>query len=214
MAETPTSKAPLIGQFSGPSQNSPRTSVPRKETPPPTEEDKAVAESLELTKEMADTPEPEEEAPKTPEQLAKEYDEGLSEVGLTLEQARQIMETILVDNFYQERVFIQSLPVVFRTRTYHDTVRLHRFMTSESPVYQASIQDIIARHNLASSLVKYGDKEFEFPDDEKKAEAAFDIRLKFVETRNALVVQRLMKLVYVFDQKMTKVFADGAPQDF
>jgi hypothetical protein len=87
-------------------------------------------------------------------------------------------------------------------------------MTAENPAYQASIQDVIARHNLAASLVKYGDKEFDFPEDEKAAETAFDTRMQFIEMRNALVVGRLMKLVYDFDNKMAKVFADGAPQDF
>ena len=124
------------------------------------------------------------------------------------------MEQVLVNNYYEETFYIQSLPVVFRTRSYHDTVRLHQFLTAESPTYQASIQDLIARHNLASSLAKYGDKEFTFPDDARKSEDAFDERMKFVETRAGFIVTRLMKLAYEFDTKLAKVFADGAPQDF
>lgn len=208
----PTGSAPLIGQFGkGPVQNSPR--VPRKETPPesvPAEktDDEKIKESLDVVANEIVA------KPKTPEEVAQTYEEGLKDVGLTLGQAREIMERVLVDNFYEKQFFIGSLPVTLRTRTYHDTVRLHRFLTSESPTYQASIQDLIARHNLAAALAKFGDNIFEFPEDEKKAEDAFDARHRFVESRNEFVVTKLMKLSYEFDTMLTKVFADGAPQDF
>jgi len=205
----PNSGAPLIGQFKGPQQNAARgASKPVSEK---SEDDKKLAETMEvIDKEILD---PMVKAG-TPEGVAETYEGGLASVGLTLADARRIMEEILIDNCYQETFHIQSLPVTLRTRSYHDTVRLHRFMTAENPAYQASIQDVIARHNLAASLVKYGDKEFDFPEDEKLAETAFDVRMLFIEMRNALVVGRLMKLVYDFDNKMAKVFADGAPQDF
>lgn len=202
--------APLIGQFGkGPMQNSPR--VARKEEPSaPAEktDDEKIKESMDIIADeiVAKT--------KTPEEVAKTYEEGLKEVGLTLGQAREIMEHVLTNNYYEKQFFIASLPVTLRTRTYHDTVRLHRFLTAESPTYQASIQDLIARHNLAASLSRFGDNLFEFPDDEKKAEEAFDARHKFVESRNEFVVTRLMKLAYEFDTLLAKVFADGAPQDF
>ncbi len=209
MPNNPTQGAPLIGQFKGPQQNAARGAP--KPAPEKSEEDKKLAETMEvIDKEILDPMLKEG----TPEGVAETYEGGLASVGLTLADARRIMEEILVKNCYQETVYIQSLPVTFRTRSYHDTVRLHRFMTAENPAYQASIQDIIARHNLAASLTKYGDKEFEFPEEEKAAETAFDVRMLFIETRNALVVGRLMKLVYDFDSKMAKIFADGAPQDF
>jgi hypothetical protein len=209
MPNDPTQGAPLIGQFKGPQQNAARGAA--KPVPEQSEDDKKLAETMEvIDKEIIDPALKEG----TAEGIAETYEGGLASVGLTLADARRIMEEILVDNCYQETVYIASLPVTLRTRSYHDTVRLHRFMTAENPAYQASIQDVIARHNLAASLTKYGDKEFDFPDDEKLAETAFDKRMQFIETRNALVVGRLMKLVYDFDNKMTKVFADGAPQDF
>jgi hypothetical protein len=202
----PNQGAPLIGQFKGPQQNTARKPQPEK-----SEDDKKLEETMAvIDKEILDPAIKEG----TPEGVAETYEGGLASVGLNLADARRIMEEILVKNCYQETFHIQSLPVTLRTRSYHDTVRLHHFMTAENPAYQASIQDVIARHNLAASLVKYGDKEFDFPEDEKAAETAFDTRMQFIEMRNALVVGRLMKLVYDFDNKMAKVFADGAPQDF
>lgn len=217
MVEKPAPKAaPLIGQFEGtqmkgPPQNSPR--LPRKEEAPatPDPEDQKIQETMDIVDKDILNPMMKEG---TPEQKIETYEEGLAKVGLTLADARSIMEQILINNFYEETHYIQSLPVTFRTRSYHDTVRLHQFLTAESPVYQASVQDLIARHNLAAALKKYGDREFEFPDDIKEAEKAFDKRMDFVETRVEHVVTRLMKLVYKFDEKLTKVFADGAPQDF
>lgn len=208
----PSDSAPLIGQFGkGPAQNPPR--VPRKEVPPeepPVEktDDEKVKESMDIIANEIVA------KPKTPEEVAQTYEEGLKEVGLTLGEAREIMEKVLVDNYYEKTFHIGSLPISLRTRTYHDTVRLHKFLTAESPTYQASIQDLIARHNLAAALAKFGDNIFEFPEDEKKAEVAFDARHKFVESRNEFVVTKLMKLSYEFDTMMSKVFADGAPQDF
>jgi len=216
MADPTTKAPPLIGHFDGqargPQQNSPR--VPRKEPPsgePNDPADKAVQETMDIVDKQILEPMIKEG---TPEGVAETYEEGLKKVGLTLADARAIMEQVLVNNFYEETYYIQSLPVTFRTRSYHDTVRLHKFLTAESPVYQASIQDLIARHNLAAALKKYGDREFAFPDDASKAEDAFDERMTFVESRVEHVTTRLMKLAYKFDEKLTKVFADGAPQDF
>jgi hypothetical protein len=210
MPNEPTQGAPLIGQFKGPQQNAAR--LPRKDAPSENPADDAkLKETMEVIDKEIIEPLVKEG---TPAGEAETYEGGLASVGLTLAQARAIMEEILLNNYYKETCHIQSLPVILRTRSYYDTVRLHRFMTAENPVYQASIQDIIARHNLAASLAQYGDRIFDFPDDEKEAEKAFDVRMKFVETRNALIVGRLMKLVYDFDHKMEKVFADGAPQDF
>lgn len=207
----PNQGAPLIGQFKGPQQNAVRGAA--KSAPEKTPDDKKLEETLGIIdKEILG--DADKQDGKKGEEKPETYEEGLASVGLDLAQARAIMEEILVNNMYKETFYIQSLPVVLRTRSYHDTVRLHRFLTAENPAYQASIQDVIARHNLAASLAKYGDKEFDFPDDEKAAEEAFDKRMTFVETRNALVVGRLMKLVYDFDNKLAKVFADGAPQDF
>jgi hypothetical protein len=98
MADQPTGPAPLVGQFKGPAQNSPR--VARKEPPPPAEhtaEDEAIQESLDvLNDEVLNKKE------KTPEEVAETYEEGLKSVDLTLEDARQIMEQILINNFYEE----------------------------------------------------------------------------------------------------------------
>jgi hypothetical protein len=206
----PKQDAPLIGQFKGPAENSPR--LPRKDSPPvQSKEDKAIEESMAIVDKEILQPMLKEG---TPEQIAESYEEGLKSVDLTLSQARMIMEKILVDNYYEETMYIQSLPVTFRTRSYNDTVRLHQFLTAESPTYQASVQDLIARHNLAASLAKFGDREFRFPDDYKESAAAFEERMEFVKSRVEFTVTRLMELVYKFDNKLAKVFANGAPQDF
>jgi len=217
--KTPT---PIPGQFLGPAgPNEPRQ--PRQKTEPaaPAETNGTAPVDLkkqleELEKELHEEAGKEKEVkPLTAEEKEALYTKGLEEAGLTLPEARAIMEKILVNDFYEESFTIGPLPVKLRTRTYSDTLRAQQHLEVENPTYNMSVQDLVARYNVAASLSKYGDNIFEFPtDSEQKTEAAFQQRLAFVMGRPAIVMAKLMELVYRFDLKMGAVFAEGAPQDF
>ena len=79
-----------------------------------------------------------------------------------------------------------------------------------------SVQDFVARCNLAASLKRYKDTEFLSPDpeDQEKCDEEFHKKLKFVLKLPHVVVGKLMTLSYKFDVMVAAVFADGAPQDF
>ena len=198
------STPPLIGQFSGPSDNSER--LPRKEPDKRTEE--LVKEAVEAIQKA--------DAPPTQDEIQKNYEKGLELVGLTREDALRIMEDVLVRGFYEDKTKIGSVPLVFRTRTYNDTVRMTRFLEAEAPTYQAGVQDLIARYNTTASLVRFGDRVFVVPEDSdaKAVQDSFDERYKFLLAKPAVVMAKLMELVYKFDLKVASVFAEGAPQDF
>ncbi len=216
--KTPT---PIPGQFLGPSgPNEPRQ--PREKKEPvevPKTEGTAPADlkqQLEdLEAEMQEDAKTEKPKPLTAEEREAQYLEGLAEVDLDLASARAIMEKILVNDYYEESFMIGPLPVKLRTRTYSDTLRAQQHLEVENPTYNMSVQDLVARYNVAASLSKYGDNVFEFPTgSDPKTEQAFKQRLTFVMDRPAIVMAKLMELVYRFDLKMGAVFAEGAPQDF
>lgn len=210
MTET---RAPLLpGQFSGPATNAPR-SAPLPSKP---EEEAAVVPP-------AATEKPDEALatikPKTKEEKEAEYLKGLESVGIDRVQARTIQESVLVNRYYAEEFPIGKLKIRVRTRGYADVQRAMHFLEVEAPTYNMAIQDLIARYNMAASLERYGETEFEFPQKSAGAksediEAAFHRRLDFIQDLPTVVVDRLMKIVHEFDLKMAAVFNDGAPEDF
>ena len=218
---TDKSTTPIPGQFLGPTgDNAPRQPRKEKVKEVPITNSTAPADlkkQLETLASELDSQESTEESAKllTAEEREAIYVAGLEEVGLDLVGARDIMEKILVNDYYEEAYRIGPLPVKLRTRTYSDTLRAQQHLEVENPTYNMSVQDLVARYNVAASLSQYGDNIFEFPGGvELQTETAFKARLEFVMGRPAIVMAKLMELVYRFDIKMGAVFAEGAPQDF
>jgi hypothetical protein len=83
--------------------------------------------------------------------------------------------------------------------------------------------DILARCNLAASLVAYNGKPFTRPERSEKMtleafkeleENSFQERLTYVIQLPTPITTRLMRLLGKFDAKVYAVFEDGAPADF
>lgn len=211
-------KAPLVGQFSGPPGNGPRVAaeLPRKPVPQPAKEELTPPEVAVAKEEKKDESRP---RPRTPQEKAKAYQEGLAAVGISGEEARGILEKVLVNGFYEESKKMGPIEVVIRTRNYKDVTRTLRFLELEKPTYAIGINDVVARYNMAASLSKYGDTVFVHPSKRNKAteddiENAFHERLAFVMELPTAAADRLQQLVYDFDQKIGAAFAEGAPEDF
>jgi len=206
---TEETKMKIPGDFmSTPGPNEPR--LPRKE---PEVETKGELEQLQ--EEMSATSEPEEKKALSPAELETQYKTGLEEVDLDITGARSIMENILIKDYYEESHRLGPLPVKLRTRTYTDTLRAQQHLEVENPTYNMSVQDLVARYNVAASLSLYGDNKFEFPTGTgAEVEKAFQQRLTFIMSRPAIVMAKLMELVYRFDINLAAVYAEGAPQDF
>jgi hypothetical protein len=214
------SKAPLIGQFSGPPGNAPRlpADLPRKtaspEATPPEMVKEAAVQKDDNRKEEDDRP-----RPKTPQEKAADYQAGLVAVGLTGIAARGILEKVLVDEVYEEKIKMGPIDVVVRTRNYKDVQRTLRFLELEKPTYALGINDLVARYNMAASLSSYGEHKFTHPSKKNKAsdddiENAFHERLSFIMELPVVAVDRLQQIVHDFDQKIGAVFAEGSPEDF
>ena len=208
-------KAPLIGSFSGPPGNVPRTvpSLPRKEVEEDVPSasgtgDASVVEAVGKTS-----------AGKSPKEKAEEYVAGLARVGLSETDARAILEKVLVNRVYMETLAIGPVQVVLRTRNYRDVTRALQYLEVEKPTYSMAINDLIARYNMAASLVRFGSDTFKHPRKEEGAtdeemEDAFHDRLSYIMEMPIVSMNRLMQLVHDFDEKIAAVFAEGAPEDF
>lgn len=162
--------------------------------------------------------------PPTPEEKAKRYLEGLAAVGVTQGEARAILDAVLFNDYYEETVEIgRGVVAVIRTRTYTDTQRMLRMAEAEAPQIPRHYNDILARCNVAASLVEYNKKRFNTPvrtdgmtrDAFKKLEEeAFQDKLEYLLYLPTPVVTKLIYHVSRFDDKILAVFEEGAPEDF
>jgi hypothetical protein len=203
---------PVIGEnkmFSGPKDNAPRAaSLPGKQ------KDK-VEESLDIIAELAGSKPPVDEKVLSKEE---QYEKNLVEFGITLRDARHIMEQMVTKGFYEEDFKVGPITCTLRTRVYEDLIRTQRLLEIERPEYASAVQEMLNRYNTAASLVRYGEYTFDHPDamvaTEKDIEEAFDKRMHFVKRLPQLVSVKVMQFSYEFDRKMIAVFGEGAPQDF
>lgn len=202
---------PQIGDsdFSGPSNNTLRSK-------PTSETERKIEQTLDEMDESSSAAD-KVERPKTEEELAAAYEQGLIKVGLTLEDARGIIEDIVVRGYHEEATRIGPITFRYRTRDHHDTLRTYGAVESSGIAMPQAMQEFINRHNTAGSMVSWGDKKFTRPDplDEDACEEAFKERLSFLSRGvSSLVAVKMMQIVHDFDEKMAAVMADGAPQDF
>lgn len=208
MSENSDRAAPMIGQFSGPQNNEPRVPLRRKDEP----EEKAPQKDESPEEEVS-------RKPKSPMVIEKEFMEGLKSAGLDLEQARSIMDDVLSKGYYTEQQTLRGQQLVVRSRSYRDTLRTQQFLEAENPTYATSMDEIVLRYNAAASLVQFGDKVFDHPEDRDDAttseiEEAFDKRLMYMQKLPSVLVGKISTVVYNMDLKLSAVFAEGAPEDF
>ncbi len=201
-------KVPLIGQFSGPAENSPRESLQRNEDAAAVEEAERQLETSKDKKKLT-----------TQEERAQNYNEGLVAADITSSNARTIVDAMLEKGAYEEDFRIAGkLTITLRSRDYGDVQRTMRFLESENPTFVQNINDFISRYNLAASLKRYNTDVFDFPDRRKfsvnDVEAAFDKRLEYLTGIPTSVLDRMMQCLVAFDIKVAASLAEGAPEDF
>lgn len=212
--DTNKSGAPLIGEFSGPPSNKPRSAAVKEQSASLQQEEQQKKESEDKASNQAE------------KSKVEMYHEGLKAAGVTIEMARTILDKVLFEGSYSEEFKIGGrLIVTLRTRMYKDSQRILRFLESESPTIPMHVSDLVARFNVAASLQSYGDSAFTFPIEGKSltskdmittkdVEDAFHQRLEFLMGLPTPVVNILINFTREFDEKITAVFAEGAPEDF
>lgn len=224
-----TDKPPtLIGEFESVPNNKPRkieaqmTPARPAPTAPPAKSPDAGTGKEEAAQALVDLAEA--LRPLTPEEKAKRYLEGLAAVELSQGEARAILDAVLFNDYYEETLEVaRGVMATLRTRTYTDTQRMLRMVEAEAPQIPTHYNDILARCNVAASLVEYNKKRFSMPirtEDmtrdafRKLEEEAFQDRLEYVMNLPTPVMAKLMNMVAKFDNKIFAVFEEGAPEDF
>lgn len=209
---TQQNPAPLIGDnFSGPDGNGPRA--------------KPLQSKESSTDKKTDTSEKDKKEEKEPKstkltaaQKAEAYKENLEELDIPIEKAREIMDEVIFKNAYVHPVKIGKLTVGLRTRVYQDLQRLMEVLEAEGPSFPVHTDDVVSRYNVAASLAYCGNKQFDFPESgvatAEEVEKAYGERMAFLLSRPIAVVNRLIQETVKFDQMITAVFAEGAPEDF
>jgi len=217
MSSNKTNPPLLDPNFQGPTDNAPRKAAPlqskAKEEPKEEKEPKEESDTKEATGQKP-------KKPLTAAEKAEAYREGLAEVGITEEKARSIMDGVIFEDAYIETIQIggKRLTVGLRTRSYRDMERIMDAFEADPQMSVIKTDDIMAKYNVAASLARYGDHQFNFPDPKTEkpeaVEEAFEERLKFLLGLPSPIIKRLIDETGKFDMMMTAVFADGAPEDF
>src|SRR4051812_25369338 len=134
------------------------------------------------------------------------YEDQLKSVGVTKEQAAEIVDAVLMKGFWSEPFQITSkLKGRFRSREYRDTLRLQRQLEIESPKMQIVYNEIRFPSLLAASLEQSGQNRFVFPNKNTTADEAeklFENRLSFIHNLPEATVTILFTKLSKFDNKI------------
>lgn len=141
----------------------------------------------------------------------KRYLKRLELEGIPIEEARKIIDTIVVQlGQYRERVpLIKSVSVDLQTRTTRDQGRLAGIIESRQPRYNMTFDHIVQLQNIAASLVRYGSKEFP-----RETEQDLEAIVEWLEELPIPMFYLLIEKVRDFDRKIGVVFQEGYLENF
>jgi Asp-tRNA(Asn)/Glu-tRNA(Gln) amidotransferase A subunit family amidase len=199
-----------IGNYSKKSKEVelPRTTAPTQAAPTPA---KTLANALEqnVERDIAETREVVEQV--------KTYEELLKDAGITLAEADEIRDSILLKDSYTETVQLtKNVSVTFRTRTYQDHIRYSRALERENPRFVMEEQEIKTQYYLAASIEAFRGTTFTFPAPAnfEECEKAFEERLLFIKGLPTATVSLLITHLNRFDGKVSLALSKGAVEDF
>jgi len=107
---------------------------------------------------------------------------------------------------------IRGRKAVLRTRTYEDHVRSLSAVEVQGPRFQATQEELQARHNLAASLVEWNGTVFKTSGGDVDKE--FGATMQTIRKMASPVYSLLLAALVKFDAKIYVVFSDGAAESF
>jgi hypothetical protein len=169
-----------------------------EETPEPSVEAQQV-EAAEEAKEVTD-----EVVPKTPRE---EWLEDLEDMRLSPEDAAAILDKVMSTGHYSETYKMGGVQFRLRTRTTVDADRTVELLQEMRPEAAGVYAHVVARINLASSLVKYADKAFPHTapseDNRKALNGEWRDRYNFCAALPAPAYYALSQVLQRFDTKVS-----------
>jgi len=173
----------------------------------PTDVEQAAKERLSLYQDMQDALVP-----------VTDYKAFLKERDIAESQAEEIIDNLVMRGVHEEEYpLTKRISVKFRTRSHHDTLRLQNAMQMQTPVFQTYADELTVRYNLASSLLRFGDKVLKFPDDNtlrEEADKLFDDRLLYIEKLPTALFAKLSLKLAKFDRLINAVMREGVAENF
>jgi hypothetical protein len=146
------------------------------------------------------------------------YEDRLREVGVSKEEAADIIDSVLLKGHYSKEYSItKRIKVKFRTRGARDTKRATDMLESQRLTMASHYNESLGRYLLAASLESFGAEKLDHPgkgatiDDIEKAYAS---RLSYVENLSDPALRVLMQKLSVFDTMISTVLAEGTIENF
>lgn len=133
------------------------------------------------------------------------YEERLKAQGITMEEALVIVDALMSKGVYKRKYSVTKKHMVeFKTRSMEDQSRYVKDLEDDRPMYAATSNAMISRHNLSASLVAFKGTEFE------DYEHAFKFVVRLPEQVFRILIEKLRK----FDILIMTVMDEGALENF
>lgn len=140
----------------------------------------------------------------------KTWEQRLKEVECTKEKANKIIDAILTKGYYEETYKITNkAAVTFRTRSFDHQERVQKAIENENPQFMGTVSLMMTKYNLAASLAKLGNTQFD-PSEDGNYTKAFAFISKLPYMLFNVLVQKLSK----FDRLVLTVMDEGALENF
>ncbi len=141
------------------------------------------------------------------ESSEKTYQERLKEHKVTLDEARKIVDKIMTTGVYERTYQLTAqTSVTFRSRDLGDQERTQNTLEDQQPQFMGTVNMIMAKYNLAASLVELAGNKFS-DDDVEKA-------LTFVSRLPHVLFNVLVAKLSSFDELVLTVMDEGAIENF
>ena len=137
---------------------------------------------------------------------------------LTSEEAAKILDQVITNGMYEETYKMGRMVVRLRTRTTSDADRVIEAIQDFKPETNGTLSHLIARMNLAASLSKFGDKQFNFtaPNDgeQEVLELEFTERYNFLSNVPSQIFFALTQILEKFDRRVQLACDPRAIENF
>lgn len=172
-------------------------------------------EALESAEKRLDSDAAKDEAALKP---MKSYEERLKEVGVTREEAAEIIDAVLLKGYYSKEYNItKKIKVKFRTRSARDTERAQDMLEASPLTMATHYNDKLGRYLLAASLERFGDDKLDHATrgaNKDDIEKSYATRLNYVEGLGDPALRVLFNKLRVFDTMIATVLEEGTIENF
>tara|TARA_Y100000592_G_scaffold19371_2_gene29745 strand:- start:61108 stop:61746 length:639 start_codon:yes stop_codon:yes gene_type:complete len=137
---------------------------------------------------------------------------------MTPEEAAGILDNVITNGMYEESYKMGRMVVRLRTRTTSDADRVIEAIQDFKPETSGTLSHLIARMNLAASLSKFGETQFNFtpPNDgvQEVLEQEFTERYNFLSNLPSQIFFALTQILEKFDRRVQLACDPRAIENF